>query len=369
LKKSSVIPASLAVAFVWFTTHFGGGFASGRQVVEYFTQYGWYSVFMPVLTVAIMASVYYFSWRFAAEKKLFDYRSWANVYFRPVQIVFANVYEVLFNLILITATAVAFATGGAVIEETLGTPYILNTIVIAVIMFFLTIYGAEMVRRAAVWSALAIIIGLMAVYGSHFVGRLPQLLEVLNSAPSPKGFGSALWNGVVYAGFQATLIGAFVAVADVLKDRRDAMKATLWGFAVNGCFLWLASAVLLSFYPNVLPERVPLLYVINKGFGLKWMEIAVSLLILFAVVSTGVNLIFGGAKRIVTVWAKKNNTDQSKFTNIVASGLYVVITWTIALLGLIPLIAKGYGYIGYVAIFVLIIPVLVLGLLKNPAGS
>ena len=274
MKKNSVIPASLAVAFVWFTTHFGGGFASGRQVVEYFTQYGWYSLFIPVLTVVIMACVYYIAWIFAVQKKLFDYRSWANAYFQPVQIVFANVYEVLFNLILITATAVAFATGGAVIEETLGTPYVLNTIVIAVAMFFLTIYGADLVRRAASWSALVIIAGLLAVYGSHFVGRLPQLLDVINSAPSPKGFGSALWNAVVYAGFQATLIGAFVAVADVLKDRRDVMKATLWGFVVNGCFLWLASVVLLSFYPNILPERVPLLHVINEGLGLRWMEIA-----------------------------------------------------------------------------------------------
>ncbi|MFC2164103.1 hypothetical protein ACFLT2_03790 [Acidobacteriota bacterium] len=368
MKKNSAIPASLAVAFVWFTTHFGGGFASGRQVVEFFTQYGWYALFMPIFTVAIMAGVYYFSWKFAAEKKLFDYRSWANAYFQPVQFILANVYEVLFNLILITATAVAFATGGAVIEEAFGTPYILNTIVIAFAIFFLTIYGADMVRKAAAWSALVIIVGLLAVYGSHFIARFPQLLEILNSAPNPKGFGPALWNAVVYAGFQATLIGAFVAVADVLKDRRDALKATLWGFAVNGCFLWLASVVLLSFYPAILPERVPVLYVINKGFGFKWMEFAVSLLILFAVISTGVNLIFGGAKRIVTVWAKNENPSRTRAVNVVASGVYVVITWAIALFGLIPLIAKGYGYIGYIAIFALIIPVLLFGLLKKSAN-
>lgn len=356
------------MAFVWFTTHFGGGFASGRQVVEFFTKYGWYSVFMPVFTVAVMACVYYFAWKFAAEKRLFDYRTWANTYFQPVQIILANIYEVLFNLILIAATAVAFATGGAVIEETVGTPYILNTIVIAVSMFFLTIYGAELVRRAAVWSALSIIVGLLAVYGSHLIARFPQLLEVLEASPSPRGFGPALWNAVVYSGFQATLIGAFVAVADVLKDRRDALNATLWGFVVNGSFLWLASVVLLSFYPDVLPERVPVLYVINKGLGFKWMGFAVSLLILFAVISTGVNLIFGGAKRIVAVWAKKEDPRRTRAANVIASGIYILVTWAIALFGLIPLIAKGYGYIGYIAIFALIIPVLLLGFFKKPSN-
>jgi uncharacterized membrane protein YkvI len=95
------------------------------------------------------------------------------------------------------------------------------------------------------------------------------------------------------------------------------------------------------------------------------MEIAVSLLIVFAVVSTGVNLIFGGAKRIVAVWAKNDNPKKLKVANVVASGLYVVVTWAIALFGLIPLIAKGYGYIGYIAVFVLIIPVLLIGFLER----
>lgn len=365
MKKGSIVSPSFAVALVWFTTHFGGGFASGRQVVEFFTRYGWYSLFLPIFTVAIMACVYYLAWTFAATKRLYDYKSWANAFFSPYHLVLANLFEVLFTLILIAATAVAFATGGAVLEETLGSPYILNTVVIAVAMFFLTIYGAELVRRVAVWSALFIIVGLLLVYGSHFVARLPRLLEVLNSAPNPLGFGPALWSGIVYAGFQATVLGAFVAVADVLSDRRDALRATLWGFAVNGCFLWLASVVLLSFYPDILPERVPLLYVIREGFGWRWMEVVVSLLILFAVVSTGVNLIFGGAKRIVAVWVKDDDARESRFTNVIASGLYVVVTWSIALFGLIPLIARGYGYIGYVAVFALIIPVLVMGTVRE----
>ena len=30
----------LGVAFVWFTTHFGGGFASGAQIYSYYVRYG-----------------------------------------------------------------------------------------------------------------------------------------------------------------------------------------------------------------------------------------------------------------------------------------------------------------------------------------
>jgi uncharacterized membrane protein YkvI len=48
--------------------------------------------------------------------------------------------------------------------------------------------------------------------------------------------------------------------------------------------------------------------------------------------------------------------------SIISSIIYVVITWSIAQFGLLPLIAKGYGTLGYVAIFVIIIPLLVKGI-------
>jgi uncharacterized membrane protein YkvI len=363
MSKKSVISAALAVAFVWFTTHFGGGFASGRQVVEFYVNYGWYAIFTPIIAVTLMAIVYYYAWEFTVIHKTYDYRNWANQFYKPFEKVLAPVYEIIFNLILLTATAVAFATGGATIQETLGTPYIVNTIVIAVFIFFLTIYGADVIRKASSLMAVFIIAGLVIIYGSNIIARLPQIIEVIKSAPSPHGFGTALWKAIVYAGFQVTLIGAFIAVSDVLKDRKEAMKATIYGFIINCGLLLLASAVLISFYPKILQEKVPVLYVIRNGVGSGWMEFIISLLILLGVVSTGVNLIYGGAKRIMMLWP--GDSKQQHTRNIIASGIYVIITWAIALFGLIPLIAKGYGYIGYVSIFAIIIPVVYFGLFKR----
>ena len=360
IKRLKISPF-FAVALVWFTTHFGGGFASGRQVVEYYNKFGWYAVFTPIISLIIMASVYYIAWNFTVAHGTYNYKSWANAFFKPYERFFSTIYEILFNLILLTATAVAFATGGATLKETLGTPYVLNTVLIAVAMFFLTIYGAEVIRKAASLMAFIIIAGLIAIYGSSFIDRLPQIFTMLNRAPSPGGLGIALWKAVVYAGFQSTLIGAFVAVADVLKTKKDALKATIWGFIINCSLLWLASVVLLSFYPRILPESVPVLYVVKNGKSADFMELVVSVLILLGVVSSGVNLIYGGVRRVMALWSKNGNSKEGKTVNLVASGIYVIITWGIALFGLIPLIAKGYGYIGYIAVFAIIIPVLLKG--------
>ncbi|MCD6363389.1 MAG: hypothetical protein J7M13_05245 [Synergistetes bacterium] len=80
----------------------------------------------------------------------------------------------------------------------------------------------------------------------------------------------------------------------------------------------------------------------------------VAFLILLAVISTGVTLVYGGAKRVVDFWVEKigagkgiDTKERSKY--IIVTGIYVIVTWAIALAGLIPLIAKGYGTVGYLA--------------------
>ena len=128
MNKKSGMPAFFALAFVWFTTHFGGGFASGAQVIQYFVKFGWFAVFMPIISQAVIGVVLYFAWKFAIENNKFDYRDWTDEFYKPIQGIMSNVYEVIYNLVLVTATAVAFATGGATIEGVFGTPYILNTL-------------------------------------------------------------------------------------------------------------------------------------------------------------------------------------------------------------------------------------------------
>ncbi|MCD6435332.1 MAG: hypothetical protein J7L15_02995 [Clostridiales bacterium] len=365
MKKGLVLPGYFAVAFVWFTTHFGGGFASGAQATSFFVQYGWYSLFTPVLAILIDTLIFYYVWDFSVIHEKYEYRSWCDEFYKPAQGLFSNLYEIVFNFILVIATAVAFATGGATLESVIGTPYILNTLFIASIMFILTIYGADLVRSAASYIAIFVIAGLIIVYGANFIATFPNIARVISEAPAPKGLWPAIWSAIKYASFQAAVIGSYIAVSDVLGSREDAKKAAIWGAVINGGLLLLATLVILGYYPAIITEKVPILYVISNGVGGRAAELFVSLLIFLGVISTGVNLIYGGTKRIVTVWTKNSKNKDEKSKSIIASAVYVVITWGIALFGLLPLIAKGYGYIGYIALPVVVFPVLYKGITKK----
>ena len=72
-----------SVASAWFGTHCGSGFATGAQGVSFWTSYGAYALFLPVISVVIMALVAYVQWEFCRQNHTYDYRSYANKLFSP----------------------------------------------------------------------------------------------------------------------------------------------------------------------------------------------------------------------------------------------------------------------------------------------
>jgi uncharacterized membrane protein YkvI len=373
MEKKKLMPAFFAVAFVWFTTHFGGGFASGRQVVQFYVGYGWYASFLPIVSQALEAVVFYYAWKFAIERRTPDYRSWALDFYKPVEKVMAPAFEIMFQMILVTATAVAFATGGATITKVFGTSYLINTFVIALAMLLLTIFGAGLVRKAASFIAIAIILGVLVVYIPNIVaswGKITGNITALKAGTiaNDATFGQALWKSIVYAGFQACCLGAYLAHSNALKDASDAKKAAGWGFVINASILMMSTLGIMAFYQDgILTEAVPALYVVMNGVGSAWMTPLISILIILGAVSTGVNLIYGTTNRIVN-FISRNDTEEVKKKmetkrSVFISFGYVAATWMIAQFGLIPLIAKGYGTLGYISVFVIIIPVIFRGII------
>ena len=353
---------AISVASVWFTTHFGGGFASGRQLVDFYVSYGWYALFMPFISVGIITAVLYLAWDYCSVHEIYDYREWGNKFFKPYEAVFSNLLEIFYLTILLMATGVAFATGGTIIEQVLHTPYTLNTIAIAAVIFFLTIFGANLVRKAAFVMAIMIISGMLIIYTSNLFVNWRLLLDVVRQAPEPKGFWPALWQATKYGGLQCSLLGAYIAVADGLKSRADVKKAAIYGFIMNGGVLWLASIGALAHYPIILDEKAPVLYITQHGGGGDLGVGIVSLIIVLAVISTGVGLIYGGTRRISNWWCKQTTALPGPKIDAVSSFIYVALSWGVASFGLIPLIGKGYVWIGALSIPFVVLPVIILGI-------
>lgn len=100
MKKSKTGAIALGVAFVWFTTHFGGGFASGAQIYSYFVRYGAWCILMPVLAMAYNGVFFAYSLRFARKHQTYDYRSYNNAFYGKYAPIFSNLFELLYLCVM-----------------------------------------------------------------------------------------------------------------------------------------------------------------------------------------------------------------------------------------------------------------------------
>lgn len=355
-----------AVAFIWFTTQFGGGFASGRQIIDYFVIYGWYAVFTPILAQGIMAVLFYFVLKMAYERKLKNYSDYTRELYGKAGKIMCPLFEVIFNLTLCIATAVAFATGGATLTELTGIPYILSTLFIAVIMFALTIFGYQLVQKAATILSVFIVIGMLVVFLPNIIYLAPSFGEnyvALENASAP--LSTALWFMLLYTAFQVPALGAYVVHARSFKSVSDVGMSMFIGFIINSAMIMLTAFGMISIFSvkGTLTATLPILVMIDSGIGSEVLRPVISGLIFFGALSTGVSFVYGIVNRLVDYMGRNESEDvqqqKLKSRSMFFSLFYIALTFCIAQFGLIPLVAKGYSYCGMGSIIIVIIPILI----------
>ncbi|KAA8502040.1 hypothetical protein FNY66_04660 [Mediterraneibacter catenae] len=387
MKKNKTGAVILGVAFVWFTTHFGGGFASGAQIYSYFVRYGIWCLIMPVLAMLYNTVFFAYSLRFARKHEVYDYRSYNNAFYGKFAPVFSNLFEVLYICVMCVAPAVAFATGGATLSTLTGLPYLLCTFLIGVFIFVVAIFGTDLVRKVASVLSVCIIAGLLIVYIPNIISGFSGIsaaAESMTEAELP--LGDALYSAFLYGTFQLSNIAVFVQHAKSFEKPGDAVKSMGVGFVVNALMMVMVVLGLMTVYtnPDAAGQSVPTLFMVQNGVGASFMTPLISILIILGAVSTAVNMvaamvkrICGGTERSVSERtadrAAEKSTDGSavrkkaegnrKFRvtrkEIIAALVCCIVDFGIAQFGLLTLIQKAYSLLAYLAIPVILIPYLV----------
>lgn len=357
-----------SVAFVWFATHFGGGFAGGAQLYSYFIRYGITCVFFPLISIGIIAFVYWWGWRYAREHELYDYRSFNDSFYGKYAPFFSNAYEFLYIVIILVAPSVAFATGASLLQQVTGIPYLPSSIIIGVSIVAICMFGSNIVRKMSTVLSVIMIVALLAIYIPAIAIHADSISATLGvmtaGGYSDAPLGDAIWWMLLYGIFQTSNVGLFVQHTRSLKSAKSVGKTVAIGFVINVVFFMIAIFGLMSvaMVDDISKVSVPLLNVIDGLPGADVLKIVASVLILLACFSTAVTFISSMVKRLSVrvegselVEAAEDRNKPTKWT-IVFTLACVVICCCVAQFGLLPLIQKGYGFIGYLAIPIVVIP-------------
>lgn len=365
-KKNKAGSMILGVAFVWFTTHFGGGFASGAQIYSYYVRYGIWSLFLPLFAMAYNGVFFAYCLYFARKHEVYDYRSYNNAFYGRFAPLFSNLFELLYLCVMCVAPAVAFATGGATLSTLTGLPYLLCTFVIGAFIFVVSVFGTDLVRKVASVLSICIIAGLLIVYVPNIIagaGKIGDTVNAMKTADLP--FGKALYAAFLYGTFQLANVAVFVQHAKSFEKPQDAGKSMAVGAVLNALLMIMVVFGIMTVYqnPEMIQQSVPTLFMVQQGVGSKFMTPLISVLIILGAVSTAVNMVAAMVKRIHAGLAERSSRTETagkiSITQILAALACCIADFLIAQLGLLTLIQKAYSILAYLAIPVILVPYVV----------
>ena len=355
----SKMPLAMGLAFVAFTTQFGGGFASGAQIYQYFINYGIWCLILPAVTQGLYALFFWYGMRYAYKHKTYDYRSFSDSLYGKTKPVMSNLYEICYLIMIGTASAAAFATGGSTLQTLFGIPYWLCTLIIAAFIFVIALFGTNVVRKCASTLSVLIIIGLVLVLVPNIIAQWGDITASIHTMSSGEmtvlssesgAFGPALYSAVLYFFFQLASVSVMYQHMEDVTDEKQINKAAIWMFVCNFCAMELSILGLLAiaYVSELASASVPMLVLVQNGVGAGILTPIISLLIIRCV---------NAVERRMDSSAKKAQGHLGR--NAVFTAIFTFLAFAIAQFGLMTVVKKGYAYLGYAAFITLFVPFVV----------
>jgi uncharacterized membrane protein YkvI len=347
----------LLPGFVFQGVTIGGGYATGRELVEFFMPAGPLGGLLGmVVTMAVFSAVLAVSFELARLARAYDYRSFFRQLLGPGWVLF----ELAYVLLLIVVLAVIGAAAGAIVQNTFGLPALGGTVALMAIIGLLVFHGSDWVEKATAYISIA----LYAVYIALIVWSFAAFGDAIrhNFAVTPLGEGW-LTGGVRYAGYNlAGAVGVFFCIRHA-QSRRDAVGAGLLGGPITMLPGVLFFVALMAFHPEIGAAAVPSSYVLAR-LGAPWFEVLFQLVVFGALINTGAPMLHAINERVAQAFRDRGRTMPQALRPALSVGLLALSVFAAAAIGLVDLIAKGYGWLTWAFIALFVLPVLTIGIWK-----
>lgn len=346
----------LLPGFVFQSVVIGGGYGTGREIVEFFLKLGPAAGLLAmVVSTLVWSAVCAVSFEFARLYQHYDYRR----FFTELLGRGWWLFEVCYVVQLVITLAVIAAAAGGMLRETFAVPYALGVAGIVAAVGWLVFAGSRTIERTlAAWSFL--LYGTYVVFFAWSLGRSGGMHTVW--AASEASGGGWLVGGLRYAAYNLTAIPAVLFVLRHATSRRDAVSAGVLAGPIGilpGVLFYLA---MVPQYPGIVDSAAPaatLLAVLDsRAFTLLFQVVLFGTLI-----ETGTGMIHAVNERIASVFEERGRAMPRGIRPAVASGLLLAAVG-LASFGLVALIARGYGTLTWVFLAVFVVPVLTWGVWK-----
>lgn len=361
-KLEKLLRIYLVPAAVLQSVLVGGGYGTGRELVEYFTQYGMLGGFYGIgVSAIVFFVVILLTYTFAVEFRLFDYKSFLKALVGRYWIAF----EMFFLTLLLLVLAVVGSAAGNILRDSTGIPYELGLTLMLVLVSLLIFVGREpIIRILTFWSII-----LYAVFFVYMVlvfdGNLPSIARSLGDAEVRPGW---FVSGINFALYNLAILPAVLFSIRGLETRREAFLSA----TVSAVFCLVPALMLhASFgagYPAVVNQPVPIFWMIQQ-LGAPAFIVFYMIALFGTFIETGAGFIQGVIERVDRVKAVRGRGRGRKYIHVAVCLFLLLASITLSFAGIIELVATGYEAISYGILFTYVLPLCTVGLWKLSRGK
>jgi len=346
----------LLPAFAFKAIVIGGGYATGRELAEFFLPSGpWGGIVAMLLATIIWSAVCVVTFVFARATGARDYRSFFQALLGRGWIIF----ELAYILFVILILAVFGAAAGAIGEATLGWPKIAGTLCLMAAIALFATFGNTSVERLFKYVTF-LLYGVYLIFVVLALSTFGDRVVANFAAPTPSD-GWAL-GGLTYASYN--IIGAIVILPVVrhMTSDRDAIVAGLIAGPVAMLPALLFFICMVAYYPGISDEILPSDFLLAR-LDQPAFHLLFQLMIFSALLETGTGAVHAINERVAKAWQiRRNQALGSRARLGIALALLVGCMFLADRFGLVALIANGYRALAWIFLAVYVLPLMTLGL-------
>jgi len=334
----------------------GGGYATGRELAEYFVPSGpWGGLSAMLLATLIWSVIAALTFALALRLGAYDYRSFFKGLLGPAWVAFEVAYIIFVVLIL----AVFGAAAGAIGAATFGWPELVGVVLLAVSIVAVTAWGTGAVEQMFKYVSIL----LYAVYGLFLVLALASFGGLIGQgfANAPPPSGNWMAGGLTYASYN--IVGAVVILPVLrhLRHQRDAVVAGLIAGPLSMLPAILFFVAMMAFYPAIGDETLPSDFLLRQ-MTVPGFHVLFQVMIFAALLESGAGSVHAINERISGAIESRGRPPLSTGARAIIGAVILTGCMFVAgEIGLVDLIASGYRFLAWLFLGVFVLPLITIG--------
>lgn len=289
------INMSLKVAAVFIGTVVGAGLASGQEILQFFTLYGFHGVLgilvCGLLYIAIGAITVDLSYKYKAS-------SYNDLIYLSCGKYLGSIVDFLTTMFLFAGTCIILSGSGSVFSESFGLPAIAGVLIMAVLTMAAvlnSIRGLIFINSIIVPSMITVV---AVISTSVLINKFSMTAGIVqNIINAPIYRDKWLLSTLLYVSFN--MLSATGVLSPMTEDIKNT-NSMFNGVAIGALGLFLLTSVmnviLLLNEPNVFNYSIPMLYI--AGTVGTYAKVALSTVIWLEMFSTAVSDVYSLSKKL-----------------------------------------------------------------------